>query len=653
MPDYVLQSWLLAPLYLGGVALAFLVAYFVGAAWPALEPARNAYFPPAYPLLRRIALGMAMVSFTASLLGTVALLTLAWPVLLIVALYGLSRAHHTRDLSLALNSIRHVHKRLRRFPFGSRMLAYLPIGAFGVLSINAILGGLSPPMGHDAMWYHLAVPRQWTFSVRIDAYPDIMPSNYPLAGNTLYALLLQARGNAALCNVFYAASGVLLLLTMIAVTGVLTSRFQYPARNWIAAFVCLAVWVPVVARESLIAPTMAQNDIFAMLWLAVGYAELWSCSQRTVRIRSLVTAGFLLGTAAAAKLVVVMAVAVSPLVPLLIACRIGPGQLHRFLPSVLVSLGLCIGYFPWALRAALTNGMPLFPLLSSLFPPSPDYAIALRASHEWNGLLAPGRTGLAGAWHNLTYKLSAAASTGASGVYMFAVLASVGTLLLRGSQRVYCALLLLFTMALVLMQGGLEVLRYFSLYFPLAAPALAWITLDLLHRIRRPALPIIAAVSLLTYGGYAVRQLIHASHPIFDYRYRPVLSDVDLRRRAHVTELGLYYLGHTAWQSRVPHHARVFLPDSHFPFYLDRDTLWNDLATQGGVADRWKSMTQEEAEEFLEQMQIDAVLYTKLPPTSVPLQLRSGLAQGTIREVPPPADSPPGWRLFVRGAERE
>jgi len=217
----------------------------------------------------------------------------------------------------------------------------------------------TPPVMYDVLHYHLAFPAQWLLSGGFVEFPRESFSYYPSAGGMLYAYALVlpgAWGGSAINWLF------VLLASLCA--GELGRHIGGPAATpWAVAVFALT---PAILETS----AYASADLVVAGW--AGAALLLLARRDDLSSRELLLAGFLAGSAAAAKYLA-LALVVFPLL-----CSL-PFVLHdRFRRRIagalaMLGLGLLVSLGPWLARNALWTGNPVYPYMQKILggPPCP------------------------------------------------------------------------------------------------------------------------------------------------------------------------------------------------------------------------------------------------------------------------------------------
>lgn len=587
----------LAAGFLGAVAALLAAGWAAGGLAPALATGSRAL-----DHALRLATGMAMQFFVCSVLGVLGLLW--WPVALGVFLLAGAAG-------------------IWRRPPGP--LPRLPWPAVGVLAIPAYLvlaGSLVPDMTQDSMWYHLSVPGQWALTGRLDAFPSVFPSAYPLAVESLYAVLIPV-GGEVLCSAFYGAGAVVLWLLILATAARVAGRGAAAAAG--------ALWIPLLATFTL-APVPAGNDAIAGLLLFAGLVVLVLpvATGGEDRAGGWLLGGFILGQALAAKPI---CIGYMPgLLAVAAISRRHPTHAVKF--AVLAGSAILASYAPWGVRGLLTSGVPLFPLGAGLFPVAEPFQPTLAASKSLNALHEVSAPGIAAALTSGLFSKVRLALRSGDALYLLAPLVAItGAVVLPGRQRLWPLAMAAMMAPGIMIKGANEILRYASLCYPVGGVVLAACFVrvgPMLKPRARVAVAVLLGAAAL--GDYLSQQHRTASFRTVLWPYRPLLTETDRLAFAGRAEFGGAYLYLREVAKEIPVGDRVFLPDSPAPYYLGRRALWNDFSVlKGGVAERWRNFTAEEALAFLQEEELRWIVFSS---SDLAGPVEALVATGTLREVP-------------------
>jgi hypothetical protein len=575
-------------------------------------------------VLIRTAAGLALISWVGAILGLLGFFDLpALIALLLPIVVGGAVAANKFAPSHRPHLIREWIK-LRHYFLSSTLIGKLfflgLIIMFFLISLNAVIGALVPDMNHDPMWYHLPLPQQWVYDEKFTVYPSALQSAYPLAAESLFAIVFAAGGDVVLCSLLVAVCGLCFLSTLVtsAWASISTSESKSLNSLWGIGAV-MGLCVPLMVPYVLIAPIQPKNDPVMLFWACTGtmilYVPLLGF-KHVPTVGSWAVGGFLLGTAICAKptvlnMIFFFFVFIVPLA--FVTARLNR---QKWVQLVVANVTVCVGAvllaaMPWLLRGYLAHGVPLYPVGTSLFPLSASFlplhnslgkiqAVPGVGLEEWKGkVLRLGPRLLLGAQH------------GEKMVFIYLIAASLGLIVARGRWR-WLAGTLFFHLTLIIgFEGAVEVFRFFAPSYCLAIPLVGLLVargVSYLNSFLRFA--VAGLVCLAAVGSLLEVQLRIAGMKTMSWKFRPVLSHEDVKEYSTHAEMGPLAADLKLVANHIGKEERVFLLGATYPFYLHRDTLWNDeVVKAGGVVDRWNAMTAVEAAAFLKQQRIDVVLH--------------------------------------------
>ncbi len=508
-----------------------------------------------------------------------------------------------------------------------------------LLSLNILIGAMVPDFGQDAMWYHLAVPGQWALSGRADTLPSVMPSNYALTMEALYAGLLLI-GDEILCSLLYAQVTLALLWGLV----IVALRFV----NWRPGFIIAAAVMTFFATLCAIAPIGAGNDALSSLMLLLAFVILINGFRGDGHLLSTsygFLAGFLLGTASAAKLVSIGYCALIMFFYLVggIFSRQKFSQYVRLI--IILIAGVLAAYLPWAIRGWRGSGNPVFPLAANIFHIQSEYKDALISSGHLNSLYPVSWSGFKEALEKGLRGKILFAMTGLDVLFGLVFISALFALTRKEIfWRIQGLLLLSFYGVFFLMKGANEVTRYFSICYPLAMPATVLMFREIFERLKPSLRGLLLAVLLgSAVFTYTKRELQVASFPTNQWRFHPVLTERQRRNYAAHAETGMLYLGFRQIQSLVRKDTYIFLPDCNYPYYLKRRCLWWDEVCGAKWRKSWKEKGTMEVYDFLSHNKFDYILLTQDGQDSRLEQLKTAGVLQCIPIAHPPASH---WYLY-------
>lgn len=230
-------------------------------------------------------------------------------------------------------------------PTGSGLAGLL---AAAVAALIALVGALAPcdSLDWDSLSYHLAVPKLWLASGRIERIPFIHHSNFPFAVDNLYiwGLAWVGESGAKLFNFGFLVYG------MLAIYGLSRGLRGDRAAWW---SVGLFAGIPLVLWESGTGYIDVAHGLFAGLGAFLLLSGVASDSRRGWAW----VGGLLLGLAAGSKYTGLQSAGLAFLVALGLVWRAGSGG-----RTWVVALALCIAVgAPWYVRNVAWSGNPVFP----------------------------------------------------------------------------------------------------------------------------------------------------------------------------------------------------------------------------------------------------------------------------------------------------
>lgn len=441
-----------------------------------------------------------------------------------------------------------------------------------IFSIHHVIGGLSPDMGDDAVWYHLTVPGQWVLTGKASAFPYLMSSNHPLAMEALYAALLSF-GDEILCSSLYAQATLALFFGALVYTARVVG-----ARK--AAWFAATGWV----FYGIIKVTVtggAANDNLAALLMFVGLTLLLDPlreGEPPLSKGRAALAGILVGGSSAAKMVTTGYWPVAAAVVFFLLWRRGMDRRALGIRLGLFAAGAAAVYSPWALRAWMGCGNPLFPFGVRWIPMRPGWEeVARGAATVWplypltlDGLLEAFGTGL-----RFKARLAMTSLDVMAGIVAITL---AGSLFRRDPYRRAIAWTLLFCLSLTLwIDCKNEVLRFYGVAYPLALPAFALLLGEILsplgNRTRALMLILMMAGGMFTHVKHVAQW---TNMRTMQWEFRPVVTRTQRDRRARIAEHGDSYRGGEQVRERLPADAILFAPDINFPYYLKRVMVWSE-----------------------------------------------------------------------------
>lgn len=294
--------------------------------------------------------------------------------------------------------------------------------AIGVIALFYMVVALMPELGADALAVHLFIPghmalrHQWGFDARTYVWA-VMPA----LGNWVFTVgyMLAGETAARLINV-----GFIFILCFLLRSMVLWAGGTAVGARW-AVLIFLST--PLTFAEG---SSLYIESIWASFVIAGVMAALKACTNVSTSRSELPMAGFMLGSALAAKAVTFT---ILPALLLVLLWRCQTWYKTAKLPIILLGLGffIAIGIIPYATAGWLT-GNPVFPLFNKIFQ-SPFYLAtenfnnpSYRSGFTWDIL------------YKVTFKSEKylEAYAGASGFqWLFLFIAGAISLLVSGQRR--------------------------------------------------------------------------------------------------------------------------------------------------------------------------------------------------------------------------
>lgn len=667
------MNWLLAVPYLGAAVGVLFFAWAVGGlGYTLLNPQRYIYTPSWFSyrmgsglflLAVRVACGLAIISWVVSVLGVAGLFRqeIVLPIVLALVVAGACTAwRYAMPLRPLLNQDQiELGSLWYQSSRGEKALGALAVLWLSGLMVNAVIGALVPDFNQDPMWYHLSVPQQWIFDGRFGVYESVMPSAYPLAVEALFGVLLMVNPmDSVLCSLLVAGCGILWLMATAGATAMILSKMN-GARGWGMA-APLALWCPMIMVYGMMAPLQPKNDIVVVLLTFCGGALVWVpllAGRPSPEPGWWLAGGVLLGTACVAKppVMAISFFALTIAVVAVVLLRLGqktepsadpaeqgstPQRWSTLLwPAATCAVVMLIAMAPWMIRGWLTHGLPLYPLQWASFTVNDEFAPLVNAFNKLHSVadVTEGR------WRYLLTgyadRVTRAGVNGEKCIFVYMMLAVGGLLWSRGVWWLFSLVLASLLVMITAMRGGDEIFRLFAPAYALASLLMAWAVAVLVPRLSgavRLGVGAVLLLSVMASVGWHQYRLAH--FVTFNWKFRPVLAEDDVRRYAGHAEKGSTYLDFGEIAQVIDPAERVLLLGSHYPFYLHRSAVWNDEAVRdGGLADRWNAMTSvQQAREELDRFSIDVVLCRRGAQGELPGVLAELESVGELDRVPLP-----------------
>ncbi len=521
------------------------------------------------------------------------------------------------------------------FTPGDKLWFGLALVIYGALNLNVLIGGMCPSMGQDTLWYHLSVPGQWALTGRAAAFPYVMPSNYALGMEAVYAALLLF-SNEILCSMIY-CQVVLVLLAGMALG-------SYRFAGWVGATLAMGCIAPFTTT---LAPVPPANDSAAVLLLLIGFVRLAdSIRDERAGVRGLLLTGFVFGSAIAVKITSIIFCA--PIVFFWLAFSFGQVRARRLLAApVLLGAAMAIAYAPWAVRGFQYGGNPVFPLAKTVFPVRAEYRAMAERSAALNSSYPLTPKGMIAAFADLPEKL---AYLGPDVMFWLVLMSALTLIFSRGRHARFLGWSLLgFYGGFFAMKGRNEIGRYFGMGYPVAAPAVAMAFAFLRGQMQRQGkttrllAPVLAFALIASATGiYARNQLAQAQWPVFQWKFRPIVTRQAIDAFAQHAEIRNYIL-YSRLQNAIEPEARVFLADEVYPYYLKRTCIWGDEVSITAFQNSWSRQAPEQMHAYLTAHDVRYVICLK---NDIPL-LQTMERKGLLRPIPFAADDAKNLGLWA------
>lgn len=500
-----------------------------------------------------------------------------------------------------------------------------------------IIGAAAPDFSQDSMWYHLTIPRAWVHRGFIAAFPLNMPSNYALGFETLFAGILLF-SNEISCSLLSTQVAIIVMLTIIAAS----ARLYGKRAGWIAATLAPTLFAASVFRI----PSPASNDVAAMLTMLLalllladpdktspGYPGSW---------RTALLAGALAGIAFTFK--IITAGFLLPFVLWMMLSTISRRTKRNHNPNssgpipyfIAFAAAVALTYSPWALRNIFYGcGNPLFPFGRNLLPYRPEYANVMQQSENLNQIFSLTPSGIADAFRTLPHRMQFFSSSADMVAPVLVLFMLLGLLLTKGTTRRIAIALLLQCLALVMINGSNEIVRYFSLCYPSAiilAAGLIILVWNQRPEIRRILAMSIAIATVGSAFSFWTRQIRWISYPSIAWPGHPVLTQKSREAYGRNKEAGGPLMEPLrAITEILPRNAKVLMPDCPYPFYLNRYYLWSCEVSPPILTYSWKGLDATGAAKWLRDNAITHILFIN-PPNDKRIQQLISL--GALKKVP-------------------
>lgn len=342
----------LSPVVLLGTALAFAVVLTLAAWGAGIHPVRRALpgLEPAATVAVSLALGAGALALAAFVLGVAGILS-RWSLAAVV----------TTAVAAGIRPLRRMWGELRpaapRWSVPSLLLVLL--GAASLLAACTDCGF------YDQLNYHVAMPFHWLRTGSLVVFPRHDYSYLPANQSLLFTYAVATLGPWG-AQVVHWWSGALAALS----AGLIAATLAGPkAGSWAAA---VFVATPAVALSA----TWAASDLGAAAFAGAAWLVVARASAGLEVDRSgWLLAGVLAGLAAGTKLLT-LATVVGPLALAVPLVSGSDSVRSRFARAVVVGSGAAVAFLPWAARALVLTGNPLYPLWSGSVVTATPSAVA-------------------------------------------------------------------------------------------------------------------------------------------------------------------------------------------------------------------------------------------------------------------------------------
>ncbi|MBI4790881.1 MAG: glycosyltransferase family 39 protein [Chloroflexi bacterium] len=293
-----------------------------------------AFASPLEAIVLQTGLGLGLLAFVTLALGLGGLLNsvLFW-LLLLIALFLLRD-----DVRSAWRDLRAI-----RLPLASRFERGLAL--FSALSLGlAFLVALTPPIGWDAIQYHLMIPKLAIAQGRIAPPPDNVSLSYPGLVEMLFLAAMRLKSDIA---------AQLMHFSYLLLTGGLVLAFAQ--RYFTTRVGWLAVALLVAAPSFLLVSTWAYNDL-ALVFYGVAALVLTLRANQENDWRANALAGVFAGLALGEKYT-------AGFVPLVLAVLMLRPQRGALVKTFVFLAAAGIVAAPWFLRNWALTGNPVYPFV--------------------------------------------------------------------------------------------------------------------------------------------------------------------------------------------------------------------------------------------------------------------------------------------------
>ena len=448
---------------------------------------------------------------------------------------------------------------------------------------NTLLGALAPDAQQDSLWYHLSCARAWVWWGRLDAWPEVFPSNYALHGSALYSIALML-GDEIDCSLLYALEGFL----CFSVAALFARRWFGPLAGLWTWLLCATaygtnVWfVPINTGAELTVAMFATAGLLLAVEAGFGARSvprggLWLAS------------GLLTGFAVATKLTA-LGYAMAPWLVLLAVAMV---RRRVGWKSAMGAVALaCVPFALWAVRSAwLGSGNPFFPMFRDWMPMKESFREAAVAAGGGGGggrldIHAISPAGALEALRTLPDKLRFAVAERSPGFALHGAAIAAMFVARDARLRALGAVAAVQWGVYIWTAGQSETSKYFAMSYPAIFVAvgagMSWLGA------RREVSPVLrhgglAAVAWALAWTYGSKQVEWGGYETVAWGYRPVLTAEDRMQYLETKPFGLENIRlYDELNRTLPRDAVVQFVSPTYPFYLNRRYFWRDPTEAAG-----------------------------------------------------------------------
>ncbi len=466
----------------------------------------------------------------------------------------------------------------------------------GILFLFSVWSSLGPERFVDSLWYHLAVPKQWLLSGRIEAVPFNVPSHYPMLAHLPYVLVLWL-DDPWRADVHARLFSILPLLPLsLGVYGVAARHAGTRAGILAATLTFSVVWWPF--------PAIANVQSVLALLTFLAYAELWRWFE-TRHTRRLIYAAIFMGAACSSKLNALV-FGFAPALLLLAVDACARRSLRGTVRAAVFFVCTIFWLVPWWIGNAIRCSNPFYPFAETLWPsPEPFHSAALRLleSHSIAPLESPNLS----AWLLEVGRVYTNMVIGGDVLLCMAPFAAM-ILAVLSWRKWRLWLSVPFILCMTLTVAGLNAERLISVTHPVLA-VVTGVALGLLVT-RTPRLRWFYFVALLLPPASTVHtKYLFATNPGIDWRGRIAVTDEaytdELLNRRLLTPEQIPLI---AQLEAKPLPGSVYMAWAGYPCHLPGRQLVPDLFFGSPLDDWLREGGTELALQELQEREVNAIL---------------------------------------------